>query len=69
MFPDSYEEEFKKADLTFLHQRVWDPVNKVVIPLTPLPPNLDCDFIGPPIDQESGHLIAEGSFSFWIILF
>lgn len=27
--PPSYEDEFKRARLTFLHQRVFDPSSKV----------------------------------------
>ena len=28
--PIGYEENFQKAKITFLHQRVWDPVKKQI---------------------------------------
>ncbi len=49
--PKDYETEFRKADLTFLHQRVFDPVEKEMVYLTKLKDIDDTlnlkDFLGP----------------------
>jgi hypothetical protein len=49
--PEGYEENFRKANLTFLHQRVFDPITKTIVHLTPLPENLSkeevIEFLGP----------------------
>jgi 5'-3' exonuclease len=61
--PDNYREQFRRSDLTFLHQRVFDPRTRRIVTLTPLPDELDAaelDFIGPPIDVELAHQIADG---------
>jgi len=34
--PDSYEMHVHRANLTFLHQRVWDPVLKALVHLNPI---------------------------------
>ena len=34
--PKEYEVAFRKAELTFLHQRVFDPIKKEIVYLTPL---------------------------------
>ncbi|RKP34385.1 PIN domain-like protein [Dimargaris cristalligena] len=39
--PPGYEAEFQRADRTFLHQRVFDPFDRVVKPLNPIPNGLD----------------------------
>jgi exonuclease-1 len=63
--PSTYEDDFRRADLTFLHQRVWDPQLQRLVTLTPLPPSLtegnDIDFIGPKIDNEIAKQVAEGT--------
>ncbi|GMP74034.1 hypothetical protein CsSME_00031571 [Camellia sinensis var. sinensis] len=45
----SYEESFKKAILTFQHQRVYDPTIEDIVHLSDLPDNVgdDLDFLGP----------------------
>lgn len=51
-FSDDYETRFKKADMTFKHQRVYDPRNQAIRPLLDLPVELaneELDFIGPHI--------------------
>lgn len=47
--PPLYEESFKKAMLTFQHQRVYDPVNEDVVHLSDISDNcgVDLDFLGP----------------------
>ena len=50
--PEKYEENFKKAEMTFLHQRVWDPRSNLVINLTSIPWDhmlnpFDLSFLGP----------------------
>jgi len=62
-FPPNYPEYFRRADLTFQHQRVYDPVSKTVVPLQPFPAQIDgdsLDFIGPPIDPVDAVLICTG---------
>lgn len=34
--PDDYEDLFEKAERTFLHQRVFDPITRTVVTLAPL---------------------------------
>ena len=42
--PDDYLDLFKKADITFLHQRVYDPRSKKIVPLSPIIRDWgDCD--------------------------
>lgn len=47
--PPLYEESFKKAILTFQHQRVYDPVVEDIVHLSDICDNLgdDLDFLGP----------------------
>jgi exonuclease-1 len=47
--PPLYEESFKKAILTFQHQRVYDPINEELVHLSDISDNLgdDLDFLGP----------------------
>ncbi|PON54615.1 Exonuclease [Parasponia andersonii] len=47
--PPLYEESFKKALLTFLHQRVYDPITEDVVHLFDFSDNIedDLDFLGP----------------------
>ncbi|KAJ3220265.1 Rad2 nuclease [Dinochytrium kinnereticum] len=61
---DSYEEEFRKADMTFLHQRVFDVDLGELVHLNPLSdgldPSLPYDFLGPDIDPSIAKLVATG---------
>jgi 5'-3' exonuclease len=62
--PQGYEEAFTKAEQTFLHQSVFDPINKRVVPLTPFPPHLslsETSFLGPYIEPEIACEIAVGN--------
>lgn len=47
--PPLYEESFKKAIMTFLHQLVYDPVTEDLVHLSELPAGADEDieFLGP----------------------
>lgn len=47
--PSLYEESFKKAKLTFRHQRVYDPIKEDIVNLTDVSDNNDgdLDFLGP----------------------
>lgn len=47
--PPLYEESFKKAIMTFLHQQVYDPVTEDIVYLSDLSNNIDedLDFLGP----------------------
>lgn len=47
--PPLYEESFRRAILTFLHQRVYDPITEDIVHLSDLPDNIDedLDFLGP----------------------
>ncbi|KAF3449829.1 hypothetical protein FNV43_RR05908 [Rhamnella rubrinervis] len=58
--PPLYEELFKKAVLTFQHQRVYDTLTNEMVHLSSIPENIgdDLDFLGPYPDIAKG--IAEG---------
>ncbi|KAI9979674.1 hypothetical protein PInf_028174 [Phytophthora infestans] len=63
--PATYEEDFRKAVLTFRHQRVYCPTKKELVPLTPVPANLlktdpAMDFVGPMLSSDVAKAIAEG---------
>ncbi|XAR66635.1 Exodeoxyribonuclease I [Bertholletia excelsa] len=60
--PPSYEESFKKAILTFLHQRVYDPTTEEIVHLSDLTDDVGCDldFLGPLIPQHIAKGIASG---------
>ena len=61
--PSDYEESFRKARLTFLHQRVYNPATRRVEHLTPLPNpenHDDLSFLGSDLDEDTAHLIAIG---------
>lgn len=60
--PPLYEESFKKAILTFRHQRVYDPAMKDIVHLSDLPDNIgnDLEFLGPLIPQQIATGIARG---------
>ena len=62
--PSDYEEKFEQAELTFLYQRVWDPINQKIVHLnSPLPHDLfyrDLSFLGEPINDETGFKLAKG---------
>lgn len=47
--PPLYEESFKKAILTFQHQRVYDPVSQDIVHLSDLADDVEenLDFLGP----------------------
>ncbi|KAK4786634.1 hypothetical protein SAY86_010467 [Trapa natans] len=47
--PPDYEEMFRKAVLTFHHQRVYDPLCETIVHLSDVPDHLDddLDFLGP----------------------
>ncbi|KAL2931105.1 Exonuclease 1 [Bienertia sinuspersici] len=60
--PPLYEESFKKAVLTFRHQRVFDPNKEDIVHLTNIPDNIDGDFefLGPLMPQQMAKAIAKG---------
>ncbi|KAL2151282.1 hypothetical protein VTH82DRAFT_6380 [Thermothelomyces myriococcoides] len=61
--PDSYLEDFKQAELTFLHQRVFCPKKQDIVFLTELDPSSNPDempFIGAPVETELARSIAIG---------
>lgn len=47
--PPIYEESFRKAILTFQHQRVYDPTSENIVHLSDIPEDIgdDLDFLGP----------------------
>jgi len=62
--PDNYEHNFRIADLTYQHQRIFDPVNNVVTFLREVPPGVDTsqwDFLGEPLPDDIAVGIARGS--------
>uniref|UniRef100_A0A5B7CBH9 Exonuclease 1 n=1 Tax=Davidia involucrata TaxID=16924 RepID=A0A5B7CBH9_DAVIN len=60
--PPSYEESFKKAVLTFQHQRVYDHTTEDIVHLSDPSDNIgdDLDFLGPSIPQHIAKGIARG---------
>jgi len=61
--PEDYEEQFRKAELTFLHQRVFDPDKQSIVPLTSFPAHFDeesFDFLGPELPCQVARDIASG---------
>lgn len=64
--PENYEQLFEQAEFTFLHQRVWDPVQLQLAHLTTLPEILealeenDRDFLGPLLSREQAQGVATG---------
>lgn len=61
--PQEYETNFQKADLTFCHQRVYDPTSRRMVSLRPIPDHhgeRDWDFMGPLLADEVVRGIAEG---------
>lgn len=61
--PDNYTINFKKADITFLHQVVYDPVTQSSVPLRPLPNNVsvkDIPFVGNNLAKDIAIGIATG---------
>ncbi|XP_050936502.1 exonuclease 1 [Cucumis melo] len=60
--PHLYEESFKKAILTFQHQRVYDPITEDIVHLSQISDHIedDLDFLGPSIPQHIAKGIAEG---------
>lgn len=63
--PPAYEENFRRAELTFAHQRVWDPRGDgMLTTLEPLPPSLADDlvpFIGELLPTELARAVACGN--------
>lgn len=54
--PRTYLDEFRRAEKTFLHQHVFDPVKRELVHLTPLPDGVtaaDLPFIGPCVVDPS----------------
>ncbi|SPO26358.1 related to EXO1 - exonuclease which interacts with Msh2p [Ustilago trichophora] len=61
--PPTYSREFRKAELTFVHQRVFDPRSQKLVTLTPLPDGTHDDmlpFIGAAMDDQIAKGVAEG---------
>ncbi|KAJ3293341.1 Rad2 nuclease [Borealophlyctis nickersoniae] len=63
--PRDYTIRFRKAELTFLHQRVYDPDSGTLVPLTPLPDDFEfaaegADFLGPDLSPDVAKGIAVG---------
>lgn len=61
--PEGYGREFRKAELTFVHQRVFDPRSQKLVTLTPLPDGTKDEmlpFIGAGMGEEEARGVAEG---------
>ncbi|KAL2015807.1 hypothetical protein VTK56DRAFT_4723 [Thermocarpiscus australiensis] len=61
--PENYLEDFRQAELTFLHQRVFCPKKRDIVLLTEPGPLVNVDdmpFIGAPIETELARSIAAG---------
>ncbi|KAK4096743.1 hypothetical protein N658DRAFT_501226 [Parathielavia hyrcaniae] len=61
--PETYLDEFRQAELTFLHQRVFCPKQRDIVLLTEPEPSVNVDdmpFIGAPVETELARAIAAG---------
>lgn len=61
--PPMYSREFRKAELTFVHQRVFDPRTQKLVTLTPLPDGTHDEmlpFIGAPMEDHVAVGVAQG---------
>ncbi|RQM09304.1 hypothetical protein DD237_003682 [Peronospora effusa] len=63
--PATYEDDFRKAVLTFRHQRVYCPTKKELVFLTPIPPKLlesdpIMNFVGPVLPSDVAKAVANG---------
>ncbi|KAK0673616.1 PIN domain-like protein [Cercophora samala] len=61
--PENYLEDFKQAELTFLHQRVFCPKKKDIVFFTEPGPALnvhEMPYIGAPVETELARAIAAG---------
>lgn len=61
--PARYQESFRRADLTFLHQRVFCPIVKHIVMMTsfgPGPEPEDFNFIGSDLEQDIAIRISTG---------
>ncbi|GAA5825534.1 hypothetical protein JCM11251_000275 [Rhodosporidiobolus azoricus] len=61
--PRNYLDEFRRAELTFLHQHVFDPIERKLVHLHPLPAGKtveDLPFIGPLLEHEYACGLADG---------
>lgn len=70
--PPLYEESFKKAILTFRHQRVYDPTMKDIVHLSDLPDNIgnDLEFLGPyPSNRICHYSLIHSTFYLFLKLF
>ncbi|GAA5915634.1 uncharacterized protein JCM6883_000698 [Sporobolomyces salmoneus] len=62
--PRNYVEEFRRAELTFLHQRVFDPVKRELVHFSPLPEGRTAEempFVGAELDREYVCGLADGN--------
>ncbi|GAA5992168.1 hypothetical protein JCM5350_002559 [Sporobolomyces pararoseus] len=62
--PRNYLDEFRRAELTFLHQRVFDPVDRELVHFSPLPEGktaADMPFVGAELDREYACGLADGN--------
>jgi exonuclease-1 len=62
--PRTYLDEFRRAELTFLHQHVFDPVERKLVHLHALPEGMgleDLPFIGPYVSLHLDRFLGEQS--------
>ncbi|GAA5878936.1 hypothetical protein JCM16303_007237 [Sporobolomyces ruberrimus] len=62
--PRNYVDEFRRAELTFLHQRVFDPVDRKLVHFSPLPEGKtaeDMPFVGADLDPNYVCGLADGN--------
>ncbi|SJX63415.1 related to EXO1-exonuclease which interacts with Msh2p [Sporisorium reilianum f. sp. reilianum] len=62
--PPTYAREFRKAELTFVHQRVFDPRSQKLVTLTPLPDGTHDEmlpFIGAAMEDDVAKGVADGT--------
>lgn len=73
--PPRYIEKHKLAEMTFLYQRVFDPVSQEIVTLNPLPTDLDMsdqlmNLIGPLVNSfESIYSLSFLSYLYLLLFF
>ena len=64
--PEGYTKRFADALVTFRHQRVWSPVQRALVHLTPLPDPLPDDLLADEVDALCGAPMEAAAAATWV---
>ena len=64
--PEGYTKRFADALVTFRHQRVWSPVQRALVHLTPLPDPLPDDLLADEVDALCGAPMEAAAAANWV---